>query len=222
MSPSVHAKQKVVWKETFNGSSINTKMWTVLKEKPYKNKELQTYLPANVKVTNGTLVLTSKYAKGKYTSGAIQLHPKKAFKYGRIEIRAKLPNGRGLFPAFWMMTASGKKLPEIDIMEMLGHEPTRLWMVYHYWHAQQGQQRTYSTLQNKDFSNGYHIYALDWQPKRLMWLIDGKEVFRTNKAPNEKMNLILNTAIGGNWPGRPDVTTWKSPTMKIDWIKVFQ
>jgi beta-glucanase (GH16 family) len=143
-----------------------------------------------------------------------------AWQYGRLQIRAKLPTGKGLFPAFWLMTASGKRLPEIDLMEMLGHKPDEVWMVEHYWDEAKKHRRSYSVYNGTDFSRGFHTYELDWRASGVTWRIDGKRVHHTRQAPHEPMYIILNTAIGGNWPGRPDATTNFPQTLQVDWIKV--
>ena len=139
-------------------------------------------------------------------------------------MRAKLPAGQGVFPAFWMMTDKENTwLPEIDIMEMLGHQPDQVWMVSH-WLGKDGKLKSVSdSFQGPDFSNDFHTFSIEWTPHSITWLVDDIERFSISKnIPSEKMYLYLNTAVGGNWPGSPDHTTVFPVTYEIDYVRVFK
>jgi beta-glucanase (GH16 family) len=211
----------LVWEDRFDRTKINSKKWHVLEEKPYKNKELQIYKRDNVRVLNGRLQIRSEQRKGTYYSGAIETRVGYGIRYGRIEIRAKLPVGKGIFPAFWMLPVADRALPEIDIMEMVGHKPNEIWQVYHYKDGKGAQQKTFGKSTGSNFTMQYHTYSLVWKPHQLTWFLDGRVLHQTKQSPDIPMRLIINTAIGGNWPGRPDSSTDFPQYMEVDWIKVY-
>lgn len=218
---TAHAKSSLVWEDHFNQKKINQQIWQVLEEKPYKNNELQIYRKSNVFLQKGVLKIRSERVKGKYYSGALQVNKAYAMKYGRIDIRAVLPNGKGFFPAFWMLPVANQALPEIDIMEMVGHKPNEIWQVYHYKDGKRTQQKSFGKSTGSNFTTHYHTYSLIWKPHQLTWLLDGSVIHQTNMSPDIPMRLIINTAIGGNWPGRPDNSTTFPQYMVVDWIKVY-
>ncbi|SER67989.1 Glycosyl hydrolases family 16 [Gracilibacillus ureilyticus] len=217
----------LLWNEEFDQPQSLKSNWNIENWAAEKNNELQFYTPDNVSVNNGNLHLISKkeeYHGRQYTSGAIHSKDKFYFQYGKVEIRAKLPTGQGMFPAFWMMpNIDNTWLPEIDILEMLGHEPDRIWMVQHYVDKNGKLTSNLDSFVGEDFSLDYHTYAIEWSKSEIIWLIDGIERFRsTVNIPSEEMYLYLNTAIGGNWPGSPDDTTIFPQTFKVDYVRVYQ
>jgi beta-glucanase (GH16 family) len=222
-----HDGWELVWRDEFDNNCLDQRNWNVEDWAAEKNNELQYYYPKNVVVEDGVLKLISKNEKyrGKdYTSGAIHSKGKFDFLYGKAEMRAKLPAGQGIFPAFWMMTDKENTwLPEIDIMEMLGHQPDEVWMVSH-WLGTDGNLKSLSnTFKGPDFSKCFHTFSIEWTPNSLTWLIDGVERFKTDRQiPSEKMYLYLNTAVGGNWPGSPDQSTIFPVTYEIDYVRVFR
>jgi len=222
-----HDGWELVWHDEFEDSYLDLTKWNIEDWAAQKNNELQYYSPNNVIVKNGFLRLISKAEKyqGKnYTSGAVHTKNKFDFLYGKAEMRAKLPAGQGMFPAFWMMTDKEHTwLPEIDIMEMLGHLPNEVWMVAH-WLGEDGALKSESTsFRGPDFSSDFHTFSVEWTPDSLTWFIDGAERFKTNTyIPSEKMYLYLNTAVGGNWPGYPDHTTIFPTIFEIDYVRVFK
>ncbi|MEY4479573.1 MAG: hypothetical protein RLZZ267_251 [Bacillota bacterium] len=218
---TVEAKPQLTWEEHFNRKQINQQKWQVLEEKPYKNKELQIYAKKNIVVKNGRLFIQSERRNGKYYSGAMQVKAGYAIRYGRIDIRAKLPVGKGVFPAIWMLPVANRALPEIDIMEMVGDKPNEIWQVYHFLDQKGKQQRTFARHVGENLSKTFQTYSLIWRPNELTWLLNGKVLHRTPQAPNVSMRIILNVAIGGNWPGSPDHTTNFPQYMEVDWIKVY-
>ncbi|QED46832.1 glycoside hydrolase family 16 protein [Cytobacillus dafuensis] len=222
-----HNGWELVWEEDFEGFHLDQSKWNIEEWAAEKNNELQFYSHQNLNVEKGFLNIISKEEeKGdrKYTSGAIHSKDKFSFLYGKVEMRAKLPSGQGVFPAFWMMpNADHIWLPEIDIMEMLGHKPEEIWMVMHW----QGEDRSLKSLSSnyigEDYSNGFHVFGIEWTPKEIIWIIDGVERFRVDHhIPQEEMYLYLNTAVGGDWPGSPDHTTQFPVLFQVDYVKVYQ
>ena len=217
----------LIWQDEFENNCLSSNKWSLEDWASVKNNELQYYSPTNVKVEAGVLKLISKKEqfKGKdYTSGAVHTQGKFNFLYGKAEMKAKLPAGQGIFPAFWMMTDKENTwLPEIDIMEMLGHQPDQVWMVSH-WLGENGKLKSASTsFKGPDFSKDFHTFSIEWTPHSISWLIDDVERFTINKnIPNEKMYLYLNTAVGGNWPGSPDDTTVFPISYEIEYVRVYQ
>lgn len=222
-SPNIPANNtwKLIWHDEFN--CLDRNKWNIEDWAAEKNNELQYYSPTNVTIKNGLLQITSKKEqfKGKeYTSGALNTKGKFQLLYGKVEMRAKLPAGQGIFPAFWMMTDSDNSLPEIDIMEMLGQKPTEIWMVTH-WYTNRLRSDSTSFI-GPDFSQDFHTFGIEWTPEAITWFIDGIERFRTNKSiPSEPMYLYINTAIGGNWPKSPDTTTTFPVHYTVDYVRVY-
>lgn len=202
-----------------SGGRVAWSAFEKMNEKPYKNAELQTYRPQNVTTKNGMLILKSVRKGSSITSGAVALRKGHAFRYGQVEVRARLPQGRGLFPAIWMMTAAGHRLPEIDIVELLGQQPHKLWAVYHYRGSDGKQRRVFTSVNGPNYAAAYHTYGLRWAPDGLTWTVDGRVVLHTAKSPHQRMYLILNLAVGGNWPGPPDAS-FRSAEMRVAWVKI--
>ncbi len=206
------------------------------------NNELQYYTTdtANVRVRNGLLIIEARKevrANKNYTSTRIVTRNKGDWTYGRVEVKARLPQGRGTWPALWMLStdwsyggwpASG----EIDIMEHVGFDPGVVHGTIHtdaYNHTK-GTQRGGTTLVG-DFQNAFHIYAVDWYPDRLEFWVDGNKYFTTLKdGPdyttwpfNQRFHLIMNIAVGGNWGGSQgiDDSIWPQ-RMEVDYVRVYQ
>ncbi|MFD2657606.1 glycoside hydrolase family 16 protein [Gracilibacillus thailandensis] len=217
----------LVWQDEFNQKQLDPDLWNIENWAAQKNNELQFYTPDNIKVSDGKLQLISKkqrYKGRSYTSAAIHSKDKFYFQYGKVEMRAKLPSGQGIFPAFWMMpNIDNTWLPEIDIMEMLGHKPNEIWMVQHWLNEDQQLKSNADHFVGDDYSQDYHTFSIEWKPGSITWLIDDKERFQsTQSIPQEDMYLYLNTAIGGDWPGSPDDTTVFPQVFEVDYIRVYQ
>lgn len=202
------------------------------------NSELQEYSdsPENVYIENGNLVIKAiEENPNQYTSTRITTKGKQEFKFGRIDIRAKLPEGQGIWPALWMLGANIDELGwpacgEIDIMEYLGHETNIVHGTAH-WGAQGGGS-TFLTGSKSGgpFNQQFHVYTLLWENNELNWYVDEDKFHTltpgnlTNQAWrfNEPFFFVFNVAVGGLWPGNPDETTQFPQTMEIDYIRVFQ
>ena len=155
-----------------------------------------------------------------YTSGLITTKDAFSQAYGYFEMRAKLPAGKGLWPAFWLAPEDKSWPPEIDIVEMLGHEPTRVFVTTH---VREGEQvhRNYVTV---DTSKDFHTYGMAWSPRTIRYYFDRREMVRiaTPKAVNKPLYVLANLAVGGQWPGPVDETTPFPSKMIIDYIRVYQ
>ncbi|KGP74603.1 glycoside hydrolase family 16 protein [Pontibacillus yanchengensis] len=225
--PIIHDGWELIWRDEFDGDTVNPQKWNFEDWAAEKNNELQYYTPANVTQEDGYLKLISKKEKFKgrdYSSGAIHTKDLFSFLYGKAEMRAKLPTGQGIFPAFWMMPNKEQTwLPEIDIMEMVGHKPNEIWMVLHWLNDKGELQSKSNNYIGPDFSTDFHTYSVEWTPKQITWLIDGEIRYVEDRfIPNEPMYLYLNTAIGGNWPKAPDATTLFPQFYSVDYVRVYK
>ena len=242
---------KMVWHDEFSARRVDPSKWNILLREQSKHHERQYYVPDEVYLENGCLRLRSRvrdYGSQKFTSGRLDTRGKFSPVYGRFEIRAKLPGGQGLWPAHWLypqnrdwemeclmaeMVAAGKErlIPEerpwyseIDIMEFLGHERNVVYGTLHYY-SFAGEKKTSSgTWRGEcDYTRDFHLYVLEWEPDSMRWYIDGQLIHATVEGiPHTPHYLILNTAIGGSWPGDPDATTVFPQYHDIDYVRVYQ
>lgn len=158
----------------------------------------------------------------RYSSGLLTTRQSFSQRYGVFEIRMKTPAGKGLWPAFWMLPASGEWPPEIDVVEILGGAPTKLYVS---WHSNVGGTHTSETrpADVPDTSAAYHTYSLEWTKETLNWYFDDIQI-ASKETPadfHQTMYLLVNLAVGGNWPGSPDASTHFPAHYSIDWIRAF-
>jgi hypothetical protein len=184
------------------------------------------------RIENGVLSITGDRAPSemlpyiwdrKYISGIITTKTHFSQLYGVFEIRARLPKGRGFFPAFWLLPADGTWPPEIDILEMLGHQTTTLYTTPHT--TETGGHTAVTTSNTvPDLSTDFHQFAVDWQEGEIRWYFDGVEVSRepTPKDMHKAMYMLVNLGIGSAWPGYPDQTTKFPGVYAVDWIRVYR
>jgi len=240
---------ELVWNDEFNSDIIDTSKWEFeVNADGGGNNELQYYTdrPENAYLDSGKLVIKAIHATytgddgvRDYTSARLRTKYKGDWLYGRFVIRAKLPAGQGLWPAIWMLptdweygdwAASG----EIDIMELLGQGPNKVYGTLHYGGPWPDNVHTGDsfTLPSGDFVKEYHIFSLEWEEGVMRWYVDDS-LYETQTnwytsgadfpAPFDKrFHLILNVAVGGNWPGNPDETTEFPQTIMVDYVRVFQ
>ncbi len=252
-TPAV-ASWSLVWSDEFEGTALDAANWTpdIGNGCPnlcgWGNNELQYYRSQNVTVSGGNLVLTAmlqSYGGSPFTSGKVTTRGKHAFLYGRIEMRAKLPVGGGMWPAFWMMpqddvygswAASG----EIDIMES-ANAMTSVGGALHFGGS--APQNTYTssstTLGGASFADAFHTYAIEWEPDAIRWYVDGtlymtrvSTQWYTNAAPgnprapfDQEFYILLNAAVGGNYTGCTNVscvTATFPQQYLIDYVRVYQ
>lgn len=234
----------LVFSDEFEGTSLNTgkwhtcSWWSTTTCSIETNKELELYTKNNVSVANGVLKLQARRENatawnGKtynYTSGMVstggrsgEIAPGFTFRYGYMEARVKVPSGKGLWPAFWSLPADYSWPPEIDVMEILGDDPRTTYMHYHYNDASGSHVGPGSSWTGPDFSAGWHTFGADWQPGSITYYVDGVERWRfTDAAVTSKASyLLLNLAVGGNWPGSPDASTAFPADYLVDYVRVW-
>ncbi|HSP23944.1 MAG TPA: glycoside hydrolase family 16 protein, partial [Saliniramus sp.] len=158
-----------------------------------------------------------------YAAGLLTTFRSHAFTYGYFEMRARLPAGRGLWPAFWLLPVEIAWPPEIDVMEVLGHDTRSLHVTLH---TGQGEDQTKQgrEVPTPDMSEDFHVFGVAWTATEVTWFFDGKEVFSapTPDDMHQPKYLLVNLAVGGEWPGSPDETTMFPASFEIDWIRVWQ
>jgi beta-glucanase (GH16 family) len=219
---------RLVFNDEFAGSTLSSKRWeTSLPWGDANQAELQHYTPRALSQRDGVLTITASKtpAEGKpYSSGLISSHDRFYFKYGYTEVRAQVPAGTGLWSGFWMVPPSQSTFDEIDVMEVLGSDPSQGYAVLHYGTVA-NRGKSLGTFREPDFSAGFHTFAVDWKPDQLVWYVDGVERYRvTQNIPAESMYFIADLAVGGpaSWGGPPDHNTTFPAHLKIDYVRVFQ
>lgn len=239
---------KLVWADEFNGTNLNPGDWGYdLGGGGWGNGELQAYSadPMFSFVSNG--MLTIRATSKPYMSARINTRGKRSFLYGRIAARIKLPYGKGIWPAFWMLGASIDKeviwpeCGEIDIMEMIGggdHRDDQVYGTIHWADADGRHQYVgYGTVNGHGFElpdpqffyQDFHEFEAEWDKTRIVWKLDGQPYFEqtiTNADQSEfhePFFIILNVAIGGKFPGYPSSSQTVFPQeMQVDWVRVYQ
>jgi len=232
----------LAWSDEFTTKDINSSNWSYdIGGSGWGNNELEYYTNSskNAYTTGGFLVIEARketVGTNNYTSARMISKDKKTFTYGRIDFRAKLPKGQGVWPALWMLgnnigTTPWPACGEIDIMELLGHEPQKTYGTVHWGTA--GGASTHIggnySLASLTFNDKFHLFSLKWDADKLSFLIDDVVFFTANKSqvngnyPFDKpFFFIMNVAVGGNWPGNPDATTVFPQRMIVDYVRVFQ
>ena len=240
-TPDAYESMKVVWKDEFGGTTLNSLDWGYdlgngcsVGNCGWGNRELETYTnsPENIKLDNGKLVITALESSGAYTSSRIKTQGKVNVKFGRIDVRAKLPKGQGIWPAIWMLgeniqTVGWPVCGEIDIMELVGHQPSQTHGTVHFNSNGYKSSTGSTSLAQGDFSDQFHVFTIVWDKTQITWYVDNKP-FKTYTYPDSSSPFtntfffIMNVAVGGNWPGPPNQTTVFPQQMVVDYIRVFQ
>lgn len=239
-SAEEHPSMQLVWQDEFNTATLRSDYWTYELGNGcsvgicgWGNNELETYTneEANVKIVDSKLVITAiNVGGGNYTSARIKTQAKIRPRYGRIDVRAKLPKGQGIWPAIWMLgenitTTNWPGCGEIDIMELVGHEPAKSHGTVHFDQSGYKSSTGSTTLANGDFSDSFHVFSLVWEQNKITWYVDNqsfKTFNHTESEFNQSFFFIMNVAVGGNWPGSPNETTIFPQSMEVDYIRVFQ
>lgn len=232
---------QLVWSDEFSNATIDATNWThETGGSGWGNNELEYYTNRNVNsyIENGSLVIEAKkesYGGKNYTSARMITKGKKYFTYGKIEARIKLPFGQGIWPAFWMLgenisTVGWPKCGEIDIMELIGGgaNDKKVYGTVHWesnGHASYGSNYSLGT---GIFADNYHVFTIIWNTKSIQWFVDGAKYVTIDITPaglsafHKNQFIILNLAVGGNWPGNPDATTIFPQKMFVDYVRVYQ
>ena len=243
---------KLVWSDEFNSpdaSPVDTTKWVSESGgNGWGNQELEYYTarPENAFEQGGNLVikvLQEKYTGADgvtrdYTSARLKTLGKFSQKYGRFEARIKIPEGQGIWPAFWMLGDDiGKvgwpKCGEIDIMENIGKEPAMVHGTIHGpgYSGGKGISAPYSLPPDQHFANDFHLYAVEWEPKAIRFYVDDHLYATRTPADLPKGTkwvyahpffLLMNVAVGGGWPGNPDATTVFPQAMLVDYVRVYK
>jgi beta-glucanase (GH16 family) len=229
-------KWQLVWSDEFKTDRLNIENWNIERRNKNHNDEQQFYLEENISFhkENGNLFLristlkedkTENGVARNFTSGLVQTRDKHFWLYGRFEVRARLPKTRGIWPAHWMLPQDNGWPPEIDIMEMLGDDPHKVYTTLH-WRDQEGHHFTKGDpCEGPDYSLDFHTFAVEWEPGVLRWYVDDKCNLKWEKdVPDKPFYIILNTAVGGpkSWPGPTDESTVFPQYHDIDYVRVFQ
>jgi hypothetical protein len=238
-APATYPGFTLVWEDNFDGTALGSH-WTQeigRGSSGWGNNELQYYRAQNTTVANGYCIIEAKqenFSGANYTSSRMITKGAEDFKYGRIDIRAALPEGQGIWPALWMLGSnidqvSWPNCGEIDIMEIVGHEPNKLHGTLH-WGDVNGNHAQYGGYKNSsiDLSEEFNVYSIIWTQTQITWLLNNVQyhVININEAQfdefRENFFFIMNVAVGGNWPGSPDATTVFPQRMIVDYIRVHQ
>lgn len=244
-TPNNYPGYTLAWSDEFSGNALDLNAWNQEignGTNGWGNNELEYYTSStkNSFVSNGNLVIEARkepISGFTYSSARLTTQNKKTFTFGRIDIRAKLPVGKGIWPALWMLgtniTSVGwPACGEIDIMELIGTYPSRVHSTMH-WKAANGNHASMGAeynLPSGDFSQQFHVYSLIWKQDTLQCLVDDQLTFRLTKTDvgtanypfNASHFFIFNVAVGGNWPGPPDANTQFPQRMFVDYVRVFQ
>ncbi len=243
ITPESYPGYTLNWQEEFEGNQLNTSEWNYeIGNNGWGNNELQYYTDSddNSFMQDGNLVIKAikeNFNGAPYTSARLTTQNKKVFTHGRIDVRAILPEGQGIWPAIWMLgnnfsTIGWPACGEIDIMELIGHEPSKVHGTAHWgpqgqsWSHHQGAH--YSLSGGEKFSEKYHVFSIIWETDVIKWYVDDNLYYTINRSDvngsypfNMDFFFILNIAVGGNWPGNPDGTTQFPQIMVVDYIRVF-
>jgi beta-glucanase (GH16 family) len=234
----------LIWQDEFNGpanQASQSSKWGYDIGTNWGNDQLEydTDRTSNVSLDgNGYLAIVARkenYLGQEYTSARIVTRDLFEPTYGRFEARIKLPIGQGIWPAFWMLganieTVGWPQCGEIDIMEYLGQEPNIVHGSLHGPGYSGGQPITRSmSLGNGRFSDGFHVFAIEWRSNSIKWFVDDFNYHTVNLGQqngewvfNHPFYIILNVAVGGNWVGPPDASTVFPQTMLVDWVRVYR
>jgi beta-glucanase (GH16 family) len=225
------ADYQLIWSDEFDGNSVNTSKWS-FETGPGVNNEKQYYQAANASVSNGNLVITARKQSVNgwpYTSARMNTAGHFTTKYGRIEARIKLASGQGLWPAFWMLgnnigTVGWPKCGEIDIMEQVNTSNT----IYGTIHWDANGHVSYGGNSSTSITD-YHVYAVEWDASSIRWYLDGNQFATANILNNvnsteefhNQFFIILNMAVGGDFPGQTIDESKLPANMYVDYVRVF-
>ena len=233
-----------VWSDEFDGSEVDENNWGYdIGGSGWGNNELEFYTNRNAYLTDGNLVIRANkenYGGREYTSSRLKTQSKQTVNYGRIDIRAVMPQGQGIWPALWMLgsnfpTVGWPHSGEIDIMEMIGgngRENTVHGTAH--WYNQSSNQNAsyggnYGLPSGETLSTNFHVFSIDWDSTSITWYLDNVQYH--SMAINDSSSLaafrkdfffIFNIAVGGNWPQYPDASTVFPQRMVVDYVRVFQ
>jgi beta-glucanase (GH16 family) len=231
---------KLTWHDEFDGSQIDPANWTYdTGAGGWGNAELEHYTnrPENARLENGQLVIEARkeaYQGAEYTSARLKTQGLREFQYGRVEARLRVPAGLGLWPAFWMLGADIAKNPwpkcgELDIMEYIGKEPNAVFGTMHGPGYSGAQGIGKSIRPTAPIADDYHVVAIEWSRDAVTWFFDGAPFHEVTRASLGNKDwvfdhphfILLNLAVGGQWPGSPNTETAFPAQLRVDYVRVF-
>lgn len=245
-TPLAYDGMDLIWQDEFEGTALNENNWNYKignGNDGWGNNELQFYREENTSIQDGHLVIEARnqnFSGFNYTSSRLTTEGKFTFTHGRVDIRAALPEGQGIWPALWMLgenitTVGWPRCGEIDIMELVGHQPSTVHSTVHYANSAGSHIQSVTGTSNlsggEKFSDEFHVFSLIWSQDRMEFYLDDNlqqvitrsSLGASNPYPfNEPFYFLFNIAVGGNWPGSPDATTQFPQHMFVDYIRVFQ
>ena len=234
---------ELVWSDEFDGSALDASKWTPEVRDVWFNNELQatTNSRDNIAVVGGKLQLIAKrqsYNGRDYTSGRVVTKGKKDFVFGRIDTYAKVPKGKGIWPAVWMLGSNDSTDPwprcgEIDIMELRGSTPKVNVTTVHYGTAPSGPEKkqrgtSYTLPGTDDFAAAYHLFSIIRSRDQMRFYIDGALYLTLTSGDvspypfNNPFYMIMNVAVGGDFDGNPDASTTFPQQMEVDYVRYYQ
>jgi beta-glucanase (GH16 family) len=233
-------RYRLIWQDEFDDPQLDRSKWNPdIGYTGESNAELEIYTDRrdNLRLESSLLIIEARaetYQGYHYTSARLKTQGLYSCTYGRVEARIKIPFGKGLWPAFWMLgddvaTVGWPECGEIDIMENIGKMPAAVRGTLHGpgYCRDDGIYADY-TLAAGRFADDFHIYTLDWEPGRLRWYVDGNEyhTLTPDDVPgrwvfDHPFFILLNVAVGGFWPGYPDETTIMPQLMYVDYVRVY-
>lgn len=244
-TPMEYEGYTLIWQDEFDGATIDPDSWNFEtgdgcpNNCGWGNNELEYYRTQNAWEADDVLIIEARkesYQNRFYTSARMTTKGKVLFRYGRVDIRALLPEGQGIWPALWLLgnnvsSVGWPKCGEIDIMEMIGGSgrENRCYGTVHWdngeGHASYGDSHT---LSSGTFADAYHVFTLTWDAASIKWYVDDK-LYNTVNITGPDMTefhqeffVIFNVAVGGNWPGNPDNSTVFPQQMRVDYVRIFQ
>lgn len=233
------AGRTLLWADEFDGSTLDTSAWNYELGDGcpdlcgWGNNERQLYTRSNHTISNGLLTIKVARNDGVYTSTRITTKDKREFQYGRVEARAKLPKGDGIWPAFWMLGGNidevgWPRCGEIDVLEYVGRRPGEVFTTLHT-EAGHGDNGASKTTPFADIEEGFHRYAAEWTPRRITFFVDDQMVYTFDPKKrteavwpfDQPFYLLLNVAVGGKFGG-PEVDDTIFPQeFIVDYIRVY-
>lgn len=237
----------LVWADEFSGDQIDAAKWTYETgdgtdyglPPGWGNDEKQIYTnsPNNAYLSmhDGEEVLAISALKSgdDYSSAKLTTQGLNSILFGRVDVRAKVPSGNGLWPAIWMLGENRNVIGwpgcgEIDIMEVLGKDPSKMYTTLHYVKTdnKKGELQKEHQLSGANFSDDFHVYSIEWTPTKVQYLLDGTPVYEELIQSDMKeflrpFYLIVNLAVGGYWPGDPDASTSFPANFYIDYVRCY-
>lgn len=242
-TPIAYDNMTLLWNDEFDGDVLDETVWRYdlgTGSNGWGNNELQYYLKDNATVDQGYLIIEAKresFGGRQYTSSRIKTEDNFDFQYGRVDIRARLPRGQGIWPALWMLGANFSTVGwpfsgEIDIMEMIGGGEGKDDVVHGtiHWDAD-GTKADFggsTQLDNGIFYDEFHVFSIEWDANAIRWYLDDVQYHVVDITPSALSEFradfffIFNVAVGGNWPGSPNASTNFPQRMIVDYVRVFQ